>query len=455
MNAILEQIQPQRAAPPWPDPIGAPARIGIAGRFLSAVEAITEADPNAILVQFLAAAGNLLGGGPHLLIGERRHTLRVWPLVVGSTSTGKKGTGSGLVFGLLESVDPTWGDRVRAGIASGEAIVHHVRDAVELVRKTKKSDGSEIEARDTIEGVTDKRLLLLEEEFARVLRIARKEGTTLSATLREAWDRSTLMTTAKTAPEKATGAHVTVIGHITPEELHRELSSTEISNGFANRFLFVLSRRSQHLSVPPAIAAEARSDLVHELSAVKRYWDDASALVGAEIELARETLAPWDAAKRQVESEAEQAEDFGLTLGKVITRGAPYLLRLAGTYAALDRSLEITPAHLAAAKEVWRYSVASARSVFGDEASHPDAQRILEAIGATPDKRLTRTQIQELFHRHRSASELTRLRDRLIAMGRIEAFVERSEDSGTTGRPIEWWRGKVNVDLGDMHRERA
>ena len=47
--------------------------------------------------------------------------------------------------------------------------------------------------------------------------------TTLSATIREAWDRDVLMTTAKTLPERASGAHVTILGHITPEELRREL----------------------------------------------------------------------------------------------------------------------------------------------------------------------------------------------------------------------------------------
>ena len=54
---------------------------------------------------------------------------------------------------------------MRTGIASGEAIVHHVRDDVEIVRKTKKSDGSKVEARETVQGVADKRLLLVFEDL--------------------------------------------------------------------------------------------------------------------------------------------------------------------------------------------------------------------------------------------------------------------------------------------------
>ncbi len=197
---------------------GPPARIGIASAFLEAVEPITEADPNAVLIQFLAAAGNLLGNGPHLVVGERRHALRLWPLVVGSTSSEKQGTAAGLVFSVLDDVDPAWTACRKMGIASGEAVVHHVRDDTERVRRKRHSGGPVVETTVTLEGVADKRLLLIEEEFSRVLRLARKDGTTLSATLREAWDHDVLMTTSKTAAERATGAHVTVIGHITPEE---------------------------------------------------------------------------------------------------------------------------------------------------------------------------------------------------------------------------------------------
>ena len=313
--------------------------------------------------------------------------------------------------------------------------MHHIRDAVEVVRKSKKSDGAEIEARDTIEDVADKRLLLLEEEFSRVLRISRKDGTTLSATLREAWDRDVLMTTAKTAPEKATGAHVTVIGHITPEELRRELASTEISNGFANRFLFVLSRKSRYLSCPPEIDPDAKAALTAQLSCVKAHW---SLSTTPEISLSEPSRHLWHTMKREIEEEAERADEAGLTLGKVITRGAPYVLRIAAIYAALECAHTIEPIHLAAAREVWRYSVNSARTVFGDELSSPDAQRTLEALAASEDKTLTREQVHELFHRHRSAAVLTRLRDKLIAAGRIEAVLETTPD----GKKTEWWRGR-------------
>ena len=430
---IIEPIQLRSQSPHWPAPLGDAACIGLAGEVLAAFEPLTEADPNAILIQFLAAAGNLFGGGPHLVIGEKRHALRLWPLVVGSTATGKKGTGAGLVFSILDAADPSWKSCRKAGIASGEAIVHHVRDANAVVRRMQKS-GTEFEIRETVEGVTDKRLLLIEEEFSRVLRLSRKEGTTLSAMLREAWDHDTLMTTSKTAAETATGAHVTVIGHITPEELRRELSSTEISNGFANRFLFVASRRSKHLSFPPKLDAARRSHLVELFQTVKTHWEKES----PELFLSEPTRRIWDTMKPEIEEEAERAETAGLAIGKVISRGAPYVLRIAATYAALDCSAEISPPHLAAAREVWRYSVDSARAVFGDELSNPHARTILEALANHPERAMPRAQIHDLLQRHCAASELTRIRDALIAAGRIDAHYETIPGS----RKTEWWRAR-------------
>ncbi|TPW11610.1 MAG: hypothetical protein FD129_1619, partial [bacterium] len=58
---------------------------------MDALEPITEADPNAVLVQFLAAAGNLLGNAPHVRVGEKRHGLRIWPVMVGATAGGATG----------------------------------------------------------------------------------------------------------------------------------------------------------------------------------------------------------------------------------------------------------------------------------------------------------------------------------------------------------------------------
>ena len=96
-------------------------------------------------------------------------------------------------------------------------------------------------------GVEDKRLLVVEGEFATALRVLGREGNILSAVVRNAWDTGDLRTLTKNSPAKATGAHISIIGHVTRDELLRYLGTTEAANGFANRFLWVCVRRSKVL----------------------------------------------------------------------------------------------------------------------------------------------------------------------------------------------------------------
>ena len=64
-------------------------------------------------------------------------------------------------------------------------------------------------------GIEDKRLLVLEAEFASPLRVLGREGNILSAVIREGWDTGDLRTLTKNSAAKATGAHITILGHIT------------------------------------------------------------------------------------------------------------------------------------------------------------------------------------------------------------------------------------------------
>src|ERR1043165_1861399 len=95
--------------------------------------------------------------------------------------------------------------------------------------------------------IADKRLLAQEAEFAGVLRAIEPQGNTLSATMRQAWDSGNLRTMTRAEPITASGAHASVVGHITADELRSSLTETDKANGFANRFLFVAVKRSKEL----------------------------------------------------------------------------------------------------------------------------------------------------------------------------------------------------------------
>jgi hypothetical protein len=141
---------------------------------------------------------------------------------------------------LFGYVDPAWeSGRIRNSLGSGEGVIAEVRDPV-----TKTKNGVE----ETIdEGAPDKRLMVIASEFAGLMAVMQREGSTLSAVLRDAFDRGSLGIVTKHNQTRATDALISIIGHITETELVKHMHETEMASGFANRFLFACVRRSQLL----------------------------------------------------------------------------------------------------------------------------------------------------------------------------------------------------------------
>src|SRR5262245_20839313 len=134
---------------------------GIAGEIVRTIEPETEADPAALLFQFLAAVGNAFGAGSFVRVEDDRHPPRLNVVGVGRTAKGRKGASWGRVKRLLEAVAPEWvGSRVASGLSSGEGVIYEVRDPVVGLVKDKKSGKVQEEIVDA--GVEDKRLLVFE-----------------------------------------------------------------------------------------------------------------------------------------------------------------------------------------------------------------------------------------------------------------------------------------------------
>src|SRR5262249_27469062 len=129
----------------------------------------------------------------------------------------------------------------KGGLSSGEGLINEVRDER---REWNRKEGRE-EIVDP--GIADKRLMIVEPEFASALAVMERPGNTLSSHIRRAWDGDKLSTITRNSPLCATGAHISIVGHITIDELRARLTRTEAANGFANRFQFPLVRRSKEL----------------------------------------------------------------------------------------------------------------------------------------------------------------------------------------------------------------
>ena len=397
----------------WPtlDPA---ARYGLAGEIVRVVEPNTESDPAAILIQTLLAFGVQVGRGPHYAVEGDQHHGNLFALLVGNTSKGRKGTSWGRVRQLF-SLLPGWVTCV-SGLSSGEGLKWNVRDADES-----KKDGDA--------GVADKRLLVVESEFAQALRATARNGNTLSATIREAWDTGNLRTLTKSDPIVASGACVAIIGHITATELRSELTETDRGNGFANRFLFVCVKRSNvlpHGGDP--IAQPVLDDLVRRLgSAVNK-----ARTPGGAVRMTAAAKLIWE----RVYPTLSEGQD-GM-LGAVTGRAEAQCVRLALLYALLDEKSEIDSPHILAAIALWEYCEQSACFIFGGALGEPIADKILSALQEAGLKGLTRTEIRDLFKRHQPAEKIGVALDRL----KLRNFIA-VEIHSTNGRPIELWRAVV------------
>ncbi len=407
-------------ADPWPTADAAMFH-GLAGEIVRTVEPHTEADPCALLMQFLAAFGSAIGRSAHFAAEADQHFGNLFCVIVGISSKGRKGTSWNHIRRLFALAAPQWENFcLQSGLSSGEGLIWHVRDAVEKPVKNKTTGEVELETVDP--GIEDKRLLVMESEFASVLRVAARDGNTLSAVVRDAWDRGRLQTMTKSNAAKATGAHVSLIGHVTADELRRELSSTEAGNGFANRFLWICARRSKELPEGGSLQESELFPLAGRLSAA--------------IEAGRGTgLLRRDEEARQLwRAVYHDLSEGGPGLaGAVTSRGEAQVMRLALLYALLDGAEEIRREHLTAALALWEYSEASARYVFGDSLGDPVADDILRALQNAPEG-MNRTDLQNLLGRHQSSNRIGQALALLLKYHRA-----RVEQEQTGGRPLERW----------------
>jgi hypothetical protein len=255
---ILLAGSKEPVSPLWPD-LAPEALYGLAGNIVRSIDPFTEADPASVLIHVLAAFGNVIGSGAHAAVQNDLHPARIFAVVIGESSKGRKGTSWSTPRELFSRVDSKWSDgRVRCGLSSGEGLIYHVRDELKKTVPIKKG-GRIIDYEEEVadSGESDKRLFCIESEFSSMLKIMGREGNSLSGVVRQAWDSGNLSTLTRNNPLRATGAHVSIIGHTTKDELIRSLSATEQCNGFGNRFLWLLSKRSKALphgaALPPEI----------------------------------------------------------------------------------------------------------------------------------------------------------------------------------------------------------
>jgi len=390
-----------------------------------------ETNPYAIAGNFMAYLSCAIGRTPFLSVGNTCHHPRLFFLHVGRSGRGRKGDAISLVMRIDEAVR-AHGEGLapqihRGGLSSREGLAALIHDGYRL-------------GQQEIPAMQDKRLWVVESEFANVLQQSRRGGNTLSAGLRDCWDGVDLKPATKSNRVQATAPHVCLSGAISPAELLALVQHRELLNGFINRFLMIWGERPQ-IEPFPKRTPQARVD------ALARKVVGLLVHVRSEAEL-RGAILPIDltASARRCYTNLYQNE-LNRTLGgelvdSLLERRAPMVLRIAMLLALTDHQWLIDEKHVTAGMAWVRYATESALFVFTNPGSVPGsprvawaAERISEYL-AIRGSASRRDLVVDCFCRHQPAAVIDAALAHLIDVAPAKIRVEvRPRARGGPGRP--------------------
>lgn len=359
-----DDVAPPHRNAPQPDP---GCLYGLIGEVAHAGSDDTETNAYAIAANFMAYLSCAVGRGVYLPIGNTRHHARLFCLHIGRSGRGRKGDAVSLVLRIdeaLRAMGDAFAPQVhRGGLSTREGLAALIHDGYR-------------QGRQDVPAIEDKRLWVVESEFANVLHQGRRDGNTLSSALRDCWDGVDLKPATKSNRIFASNPHVCLSGAISPSELTGLMSARELTNGFANRFLMIWAERTRMLPFPK----ETPQTTVEHLAARTR---EMLAFVRADRHgdrnYLRMDLSPQAQWRYGQLYRGELNDDLGDgVIGSLLERRAPMLLRLAMLMALTDLQTRIDAQHIDAAMAWVRHATASIRFVFVSAADEAKLAQVLE-----------------------------------------------------------------------------
>lgn len=396
----------------------------------------SEAHPVAVAANVIGFFSAMVGRAPFQRIGDAVAHCRPFIVICGKSGKARKGTSENLPRLIFKSVDAIVGKRLSAddrlrihagGLSTGEGIAWAIRDGKEADENGKGGDP----------GVPDKRLLVIESEFANVLNHCRREGNTLSATVRNLWDGRDLEPLTKSAPTRASAPHVVLLAHITGHELRERATEGDAANGLLNRMMVLFVYRP-HLRPLPT-----RTDTTHVEGIAQRIADAIHAATRGELHgnCTHEVVMTPEACELWVKGYERLSQDREGKVGALLARSEIYARQLAMIFCLMDGRDEIEPCDLMAAMawvDYWRESVEFVfRSGDGDDDGlDPFAREVLQAIASRPG--ITSTDLQKVWHNNRGPQVKAAL-DTLLNLA--PPLVIAKKDPRTTGRaPVRYYQ---------------
>ena len=240
-----------------------------------------------------------------------------------------------------------------------------------VLKRTASSAGSfnprasllSLSARDLLStqvpGVEDKRLNIREGELASVFQLANKAESRADVVLRDGWDSKPLKNVVKGATQDGISnsagcqePHISISGDTTRSELIRRMPDGADENGFGNRFIYCYVFRTKLCPLGGPLT-EWGEEILHLQKAVE--FAKKQGCVGLT------PSAKTTCVRLYMQTETNKLPGLA---GKMTSRAAAHIRRLALIYAMLDMSSAVDTKHIRAAKLLWDYCEDSARYIF-------------------------------------------------------------------------------------------
>ena len=350
----------------------------------------SEASSVAIAANTLSTFSCMIGRGAFQHIGDGLCHARPYFLLTGRTGKARKGTSEYTPWRIFDRVEAMLGTdygrmkRHEGGLSTGEGLGWAIHDDI-------------LGKKDVVieQGFDDKRLLIVEAEFAGAMAAAAREKNNLSATIRTAWDGRTISPLVKNVKWAASNPHIVITGHITSAELLDRMSDVDAQSGFMNRFIILHIVRPKLVPLPKRTPDTDIERVAVKLCDAVKF---ASGMLNNKLEV---TLSP-EAIKFWCEHYQELTKEQEGIIGALLVRTEIYCRMFAMIFALLDKSAVIEPAHIKAALAWINYWKASVGYIFQTLAAKAEtdklndsAKDVLEFISKNPG--CSRTDLTKFF----------------------------------------------------------
>lgn len=464
LHKVLDALMPAPSSEEEDDndkapPISAPPRLtesmlpGLLGDITHACCQSTEAVPVAVaanlLVWFLSHIGRLR----YVMIGDDQQWLNNYFLLIGPSGMGKGVSGKApyrIFQGVQEHLEMTFRHAFDAGKGNGlkeypQPNIHigGLSSGEGLGFALDDGDNTPVPGRVII----DKRLLIVESEMANVLCQMSRQGNTLSAQLRNAYDGVDIRPMTKRDRVSVSDPYVCLMGNITPDELLKfDDDRTQSFNGLLNRFLMLWTQPQKLISRPTGLKPEqvdsfATEIAEHLLIARNRHfevhWKKIRALA-TPVEINEGAWELFDTAYSQLMNTPSSKR-----ISSLIRRHRLHVLLMACALTLFEGLTSVTRDMMQAALEWIEYSRKSIVYCYNThkeqmkaEVSHAVAKKVLYAIALLSHKHgtCTRTDIHNFCQRKLRREQLTEALEILINW--VPPLIEQELKRLKSGRSV-------------------